>query len=114
MLKRCWIVLAFVLASSVTARAQTDIAVGPPIAQSAPDQLKDAMGPWPLDQDYLNSTGFLNQNHLTARGQTVPRPSISPAQQQRPKRKIKDLDTRWERSICSKLLMIAAMVRSKP
>ena len=101
MLKRCWIVLAFVLASSVTARAQTDIAVSPPIAQSAPDQLKDAMGPWPLDQDYLNNTGFLNQNYLTATGQTVPRPGISPAQQQRPKRKIKDLDSRWERSICS-------------
>ena len=101
MLKRCWIVLAFVLASSVTARAQADIAVSPPIAQSAPDQLKDAMGPWPLDQDYLNNTGFLNQNYLSATGQTVPQPGISPTQQQRPKRKIKDLDTRWERSICS-------------
>jgi hypothetical protein len=100
MLKRCWIVLAFALASSVTARAQTDIAVSPPIAQSAPDQLKDAMGPWPLDQDYLNSTEFLNQNYLTATGQTVPRPGISPTQR-RPKRRIKDLDTRWERSICS-------------
>ena len=101
MFKRCWIVLAFVLASSVTARAQSDIAVSPPIAQSAPDQLKDAMGPWPLDQDYLNTAGLMSQNYLTATGQTVPRPSVLPIQQQRPKRKIKDIDDRWERSICS-------------
>jgi hypothetical protein len=89
MLKRCWIVLAFVLASSMTARAQTDIAASPSAGQSAPDQLKYAMGPWPLDQNYLNGTGFLNQNYLTATGQTVPRPSVLPIQQQRPKRKSK-------------------------
>jgi hypothetical protein len=101
MLKGCRIVLAFVLASSMTARAQTDIAASPNAGQSAPDQLKYAMGPWPLDQDYLNSIGFLNQNYLTATGQTVPRPSVLPIQQQRPKRKIKNIDDQWERSICS-------------
>jgi len=101
MLKTFWIVLAFVLASSMTARAQSDIATSPSGGQNASDQLKYAMGPWPLDQDYLNTAGLLSQNYLTATGQTVPRPSVLPIQQQRPKRKIKDIDDRWERSICS-------------
>ena len=78
MLKTFWIVLAFVLASSMTGRAQSAIATSPSDGQNASDQLKYTMGPWPLDQDYLNSTGFLNQNYLTATGQTVPRPSHQP------------------------------------
>ena len=101
MLKTFWIVLAFVLASSMTARAQSDIATSLSDGQNASDQLKYTMGPWPLDQDYLNTAGLLSQNYLTATGQTVPRPSVLPIQQQRPKRKIKDIDDRWERSICS-------------
>jgi hypothetical protein len=101
MLKTFWIILVFASAGGMTARAQTDIAASPNAGQSAPDQLKYAMGPWPLDQDYLNSIGFLNQNYLTATGQTVPRPSVLPIQLQRPKRKIKNIDDRWERSICS-------------
>ena len=93
--------------------AQTDIAVSPPIAQSTPDQLKDAMGPWPLDQDSLNNTGFLNQNYLTATGQTVPRPSISPAQQQRPKQNQRFRFPMGAKHL-QQLLMLAAMVLSKP
>jgi hypothetical protein len=43
MLKTFWIVLAFVLASSMmTARAQTDIATSPSGGQNASDQLKYA------------------------------------------------------------------------
>jgi hypothetical protein len=101
MLKTFWIVLAFVLASSMTARSQSDIATSPSDGQNASDQLRCTMGPWPLDQDYLNTAGLLSQNYLTATGQTVPRPSVLPIQQQRPKRKIKDIDDGWERSICS-------------
>jgi hypothetical protein len=44
MLKTFWIVLAFVLASSMTARAQSDIATSPSDGQNASDQLKYAMG----------------------------------------------------------------------
>ena len=90
----------------MTARAQTDdpAAASPIVGQNAPDELKlglQAMGPWPLDQDYLNTAGLSNQDYLTATGQTIPRPSVSPTPKSRPNRKIKDLDDRWERSICS-------------
>ena len=64
MLKTFWIVLAFVLASSMTARAQSDIATSPSDGQNASDQLKYTMGPWPLDQDYLNTAGLLQGNRI--------------------------------------------------
>ena len=79
MLKRCGIVLVFVLAGGMmTARAQTDdpAAASPIVGQNAPDELNldlQAMGPWPLEQDYLNTAGLSNQDYLTATGQTVPR-----------------------------------------
>jgi hypothetical protein len=66
------------------------------------------MGPWPLSQDYLNSAGLLNQNYLTATGQTVPCPDFEcPPQTHRSVSQEptpfdpKIRDDRWERSICS-------------
>jgi hypothetical protein len=58
----------------------------------------DAMGPWPLNRNYLNAVDPLNQladplnqNYLTATGQRVPRPSVSQgAATTQPERKIKD------------------------
>jgi len=128
MLKTFCIALVFVVPSGMmAARAQSDgtTAPGPraeqndpllsqPVEQSAqglskPNEL-EVMGPWPLSQDYLNTAGLLNQNYLTATGQTVPCPSLDCPQQthrsvsQEPTpfdRKIRELDDRWERGICS-------------
>jgi hypothetical protein len=104
MLKTFWIAVVFVTAGGMTAaRAQTDSTAGSdlnPPGLSKPNDL-DVIGPWPLSQDYLNTAGPLNQDYLTATGQTVPRPSIAPIPAPRPNRKIKDLDEKWERSICS-------------
>ncbi len=104
MLKIFCIALVFVAAGGIrTANAQSDSTAGSdpnPLGLSKPNDL-DAMGPWPLSQDYLNTAGLLNQDYLTATGQTVPRPSIAPIPAPQPNRKIKDLDEKWERSICS-------------
>jgi len=129
MLKTFCIALVFVTAGGMlAARAQSDgvVTAGPNAEQNAPllsqtveqnapglskpNEL-DAMGPWPLSQDYFNATGLLNQNYLTATGETVPCPRLdcpsqaqgrSVSQEPRPfDRKIRELDDRWERSICS-------------
>jgi len=128
MLKTFCIALVFVVSSGMmAARAQSDgtTATGPraernnpllsqPVEQGAqglskPNEL-DVMGPWPLSQDYLNTAGLLNQNYLAATGQTVPCRSLDCPQQthrsvsQEPTpfdRKIRELDDRWERGICS-------------
>lgn len=104
MFKAFWVALVLLAgAGMMTARAQSDSTAGSdpnPPGLSKPNDL-NAMGPWPLSQDYLNIAGLLNQDYLTATGQTVPRPSIAPIPAPRPNRKIKDLDERWERSICS-------------
>jgi len=124
LLKTFWIALLFAAAGGMmTARAQTDgvdAAIG--AEENALGQLKpnasDAMGPWPLNRNYLNAVDPLNQlnvgeplnqNYLTSTGQRVPRPSVSQgAPTTQPERKIKDKtkaldlnDERWERSICS-------------
>ncbi len=114
MIVRCRnLALVLLLSSALIARAQTNIAraqtnidvAKPNPVQPAPRQLKphdlDEMGPWPPDKDYLNTAGLLNKDYLTATWQTVPRPSLSPTPNPRPKRKFKDLSGRWERSICS-------------
>ena len=121
MLKTFCIALVFVVSSgTMAARAQSDgtTATGPRAERnneqgaqglSKPNEL-DVMGPWPLSQDYLNTAGLLNQNYLAATGQTVPCPGLecpphthrSVSQKPTPfDRKIRDLDDRWERSICS-------------
>jgi hypothetical protein len=129
MLKTFWIALVFVAAGGMTAaRAQSDDATtaGPNVEQRAPLLSQPSieqnarglakpnelvvMGPWPLIQDYLNTAGLLNKDYLTATGETVPCPGLecpphthrSVSQKPTPfDRKIRDLDDRWERSICS-------------
>jgi hypothetical protein len=129
MLKTCCIALVFVTAGGMLAAgAQSEGAVtlDPNAEQNVPLQSQtseqnapvlskpnelDAMGPWPLSQDYFNTTGLLNQNYLTATGETVPCPRLdcprqaqgrSVSQEPRPfDRKIRELDDRWDRSICS-------------
>ena len=114
--RRFSIVLAFVFASTVTmARAQTNFdAASPNAFQPGPGQLKphdlDDMGPWPLERDYLNSAGLLDRNFLTSTGETVPCPGLEcpphvPNRASKEKTpfhsKVKRLDDRWEKSICS-------------
>jgi len=128
MLKTFCIALVFVAAGGMlAARAQSDgtTAATPSAEQNAPLLLQTVeqtapglskpnelgvMGPWALSQDYLNTAGLLNQDYLTAMGQTVPCPRLDcPLQthrsvSQKPTpfhRKIRELDNYWERSICS-------------
>jgi len=115
-------------AGMIAARAQSDgtHTAGPNLDQNAPLLAQtiernasglsksnewDPIGPWPLSQNYLNTAGLSNQNYLTATGQTVPCPRLDCPQQtqgrsvlQEPTpfdRKIRKLDDRWDRSICS-------------
>ena len=119
MLKGCGIVLAFMLSSGTTADAQANIeGAKPGASQSELDQLKshdpNDMGPWPSHQDYLSSSGLsglLDRNFLTSAGETVPCPGLkcppqvettAPAEAKPTfHSKIKRLDDRWEKSICS-------------
>ncbi len=107
-----WVALAVTLASgTMMARAQIPAdAASPKGLQQLKPAGSEAMGPWPLDRDYLNDARLLNQDYLTSSGATVPCPNlVCPPQAHRSisrkeprfNRRIQKQDEQWERSICS-------------